>query len=311
VAHGGRKPRAQSTLDEYTRHLKRWWEWTCANLPAQSTTPTLRGVNAYTRVIRERSEHAYIGFLRAVKAWTTWLVDDGTLTEDPLASLPFVKPPKPHPDRTPVAELADLEAQIATCTSNSLEDVRDRAIILVLAQTAMRRGELARMTWDDVDLKNGTIYIPNEVAKNGRGRTVGIEADAIRAIFKYQRTLFDWENRNKRYPSIRVWLGRRGPLNSNAVGHMLARRSTKAGVRAPAHAYRRGYAVRWLRTGNSETLLKAIAGWDSPEMIKRYTSSVVAEEALVAQRAFNASQRASLDAQRRLEQRRRGESHSA
>ena len=51
------------------------------------------------------------------------------------------------------------------------------------------------MTWDDVDLKNGTIYIPNEVAKNGRGRTVGIEADAIRAIFKYQRTLFDWENR--------------------------------------------------------------------------------------------------------------------
>jgi hypothetical protein len=33
------------------------------------------------------------------------------------------------------AELADMEAQIATCTSHSLEDVRDRAIILVLAQT--------------------------------------------------------------------------------------------------------------------------------------------------------------------------------
>ena len=54
------------------------------------------------------------GSLRAIKAWTTWLVDDGTLTEDPLASLPFVKPPKPHPDRTPVAELADMEAQLAT-----------------------------------------------------------------------------------------------------------------------------------------------------------------------------------------------------
>ena len=108
---GGRKPRAQSTLDEYTRHLRRWWEWTCANLPAQSTTPTLRGVNAYKRVVRERSEHAFIGFLRAIKSWTTWLVEDGTLTEDPLASLAFVKPPKPHPDRTPVAELADMEAQ--------------------------------------------------------------------------------------------------------------------------------------------------------------------------------------------------------
>ena len=267
--------------------------------------PHSEGSTHTSESIRERSEHAFIGFLRAIKAWTTWLVDDGTLTEDPLASLPFVKPPKPHPDRTPVAELADMEAQIATCASNSLEDVRDRAIILVLAQTAMRRGELARMTWDDVDLKNGTIYIPNEVAKNGRGRIVGIEADAIRAIVKYQRTLFDWENRNKRYPSIRVWLGRRGPLNSNAVGHMMARRSKKAGVRAPAHSYRRGYAVRYLRAGGSETLLKATAGWETAEMIKRYTSSVVAEEALMAQRAFNASQRASRDAERRLEQRRR------
>ena len=63
-------------------------------------------------MIRERSEHAFIGFLRAIKAWTTWLVAEGTLTEDPLASLRFVKPPKPHPDRTVVAELADMEAQI-------------------------------------------------------------------------------------------------------------------------------------------------------------------------------------------------------
>ena len=143
-------------------------------------------------MVRERSEHAFIGFLRAIKAWIAWLVlvDDGTVTEDPLATLPFVKPPKPHPDRTPVAELADMEAQIATCTSKSLEDVRDRVITLVLAESAMCRGELARMTWDDVDLKSGTIYIPNEVAKNGRGRTVGIEADSIRAIVKYQRTLF-------------------------------------------------------------------------------------------------------------------------
>ena len=70
----------------------------------------------------------------------------------------------------------------------------------------MRRGELPRMRWDDLDLKKGTINIPNEVAKNGRGRTVGIEADAIRAIVKYQRTLFDWENRNRRYPSNRVAL---------------------------------------------------------------------------------------------------------
>src|SRR5688572_29886889 len=81
---GGRKPRSQSTLGGYSRQIRNWWTWTCEHLPAQSTTPTLRGVNAYRRVLRQQNEHTAALFVRAIKAWTQWQMSDGEITEDPL-----------------------------------------------------------------------------------------------------------------------------------------------------------------------------------------------------------------------------------
>jgi len=157
---GGSKPRAQSTLAEYQRHIRHWWAWTTESQQTCSTTPTVRGVNAYIRVLRQRNEHAVVGFVRAIKSWCLWLIDDGSITEDPLATLAFVKSPKPDPANTPVADNLSIEAQLATCDT-SMEGQRDRAIIMVLRDTGMRRGELALMTWDNLDLQGATVYLPN------------------------------------------------------------------------------------------------------------------------------------------------------
>jgi len=289
---GGRKPRAQSTLAEYQRHIRHWWAWTTESQQTCSTTPTVRGVNAYIRVLRQRNEHAVVGFVRAIKSWCLWLVDDGAITEDPLATLGFVKSPKPDPANTPVADDLSIEAQLATCDT-SMEGQRDRAIIMVLRDTGMRRGELALMTWDNLDLQGATVYLPNENTKSNVGRRVGIEVDTVRSIHRYRRALLEWENKNARYPCERVWVGRFGPMSSNGIGQMLHRRSEEACVRAPAHSYRRGLATKWLAAGGSETNLMRIAGWSTPLMIARYTATNAEVEAIEAQRTFNASQRAS------------------
>ena len=288
---GGRKPRRQSTLDGYSRQIRHWWAWTCDSIQGQSTTPTLRGVNAYLRVVRQQNEHTAVLFVRAVKAWSKWLVADGEVAEDPLATLMFIT--SPEPTRTRVAELNDIDAQLATCSGTTMEGVRDRTIIMVLRETGMRRGELALMEWDRVDLAERTIWLPPSDAKTGKGRLVGIEPDTIRAIHKYRRRLLDWECTNRRYASDRVWIGRLGPMTSNGIGQMLQRRSTAAGVHAPAHSCRRGYAIRFLRRGGSEMYLRQTAGWTTGEMVKRYTKAKVSEEALAAQRAFNAAENSS------------------
>lgn len=45
-----------------------------------------------------------------------------------------------------------------------------RPIIIMALETGMRRGEILRLTWDDVDKKNGSIYIAE--TKNGEPRHV-------------------------------------------------------------------------------------------------------------------------------------------
>ena len=48
-----------------------------------------------------------------------------------------------------------------------------------------------------------------------------------------------------------------------------------------AHAFRRGFALIWLRGGGSESYLREVAGWESPRMVAQYVSAVAQEEALI------------------------------
>ena len=56
----------------------------------------------------------------------------------------------------------------------------------------------------------------------------------------------------------------------------------------PAHAWRRGWAVQALRSGVSETSVRAAAGWSSGAMVARYTRALSGELAVEEfQRSWN------------------------
>jgi integrase len=49
-----------------------------------------------------------------------------------------------------------------------------RPLLICALDTAMRKGEMLRMTWDDVDFVNNEIFIPQTNTKTETSRTVGI-----------------------------------------------------------------------------------------------------------------------------------------
>ncbi|MDA8149689.1 MAG: tyrosine-type recombinase/integrase, partial [Nitrospiraceae bacterium] len=55
-------------------------------------------------------------------------------------------------------------------------------VVLLALETAMRRGEIAGMTWDDVDLKKRTVTLPE--TKTGEVRIVSLSSEAIRILSK-------------------------------------------------------------------------------------------------------------------------------
>jgi integrase/recombinase XerD len=266
--------KAQSTVEAYCAQLRKYHQWCLAE---ELQTTTIRSAKRY---LVERSKHSqwtafYVS--RAIKAFGKWWAREYQAT-DPFEQLSYVTQPKPKQQRTTTA--ADVDAMLAVC-GDDFRGIRDRALIHTFASTGMRRSEVARMMWDDINMGSGTIVVPK--SKNGQPRTVRLNKDAQRAMRRYWHALDHWEMGCRRDPSPYVWPSttRRAALTANGVGQMLIDRALEAGADVTAHAFRRGFAVTWLRGGGSESYLREVAGWESPRMVAQYVSAVAQEEALI------------------------------
>lgn len=88
---------------------------------------------------------------------------------------------------TPEQERMLLEGtQHKSCRNKYLKPL----IQLALA-TAMRRGELLSLDWEDVDMENGWIYIPAPKAKSGYSRRVPLVGPALDALNEFKALFGD------------------------------------------------------------------------------------------------------------------------
>jgi len=262
--------RAQRTADEYFVWIKRWRAWNIENEIDSIVTTTIRACRAWLGEVRDHSEWNAFTATRALKAWARWMVADGLVETDPIVSLPYLPEPQTSPT-LPVAEIDDIATLLATCSTDSFEDVRDQALINVLADTGVRRGELVGMRWSDLDFAEATITLRHETTKGRKSRVVAVGNETIRALRLYVRKL------DLLTEDDPMWIGLRGPLLSNGVGQAITKRARRAGVNLTVHSFRRGMATRWLRSRGSEVHLMRVAGWSSQRMVARYTSAVASE----------------------------------
>lgn len=63
-----------------------------------------------------------------------------------------------------------------------------KPIVLLALETAMRRGELLGMRWEDVRLKDKVVYLP--MTKNGRSRSVPLSGKAVEILSGLPRKLY-------------------------------------------------------------------------------------------------------------------------
>lgn len=271
-----RQDRAESTIDQYVREVERYWEWCDAE---GATIASLDSADDYVEwAISERGVHSGRIVCRSIKAFGKHLAED--LDEpDPFKRLRL--PKEPEPEKAPTATEDDLGALLATCERDiriektnrrpSPVPERDRAVLLLLAQTGMRRAEVASLRWDDVDLAEARATLRD--TKNGETRSVHLPDDVVRAILQYQSALRRLEA-SYRPPNGSLWVSgmwRTKPFTPDGISQMLRRRGKRAGVDVGAHAFRRMFAGEWMRRGGSETGLMTTAGWKGSAMIARYT----------------------------------------
>ena len=130
----------------------------------------------------------------------------------------------------------------------------------------MREGEVIGLTWDNVDLKNGTIYITQQLQrhdgeyklmppKNSKSRLI-VPAPYIMDILKEEQTA-QKENRLKAGP---LWENKKGFVFTNAIGGHYSQqyvhkkfKNVVQSIEMPSlrfHDLRHTYAVAAIRAGD-------------------------------------------------------------
>ncbi|REF30631.1 tyrosine-type recombinase/integrase [Calidifontibacter indicus] len=220
--------------------------------------------------------------LTAVRQFAKWLLDEGEIDANP-----FVDMTQPAVDEKLVEPLTldQIRALLATCATpkgataeRTYVDVRDAALIHVLAETGMRAGEVLALDLDDVHWKDNPAYLIVRRSKTRRGRTVPLSPQAADRIGRYVRARRRLRDADR---SSAFWLAARGGvLQYSGLYDALAKRADEADVpNFHPHKMRHTAAHRWLAAGGSEGGLMSVAGWRSPQMLMRYTRAQAAQRA--------------------------------
>lgn len=198
----------------------------------------------------------------ALKAFFGYLLEDEEIRWDPMAQLSA--PPAPAPV-VPVLDDEVISALLKTCKSNSFEDRRDAAIIMLFLDTGARLSELTMLTLDDIG--DGAAHV---MGKGSKPRSVLYGVSTARILDRYLRV----RDRHADAGRPELWLGRRGPMTRWGIRDRLERRCVLAGVpHIHPHQFRHTFAHGWLADGGQETDLMRLAGWSSRSMLSRYAAS--------------------------------------
>ena len=198
-----------------------------------------------------RLELAFLSvvFEQARKEW-------GLAVSNPVRQIRMPKPGKP---RTRRLEAGEEEALLAACAASGAHYLHSFVVLAI--ETAMRFGELAGVTWANVNFEKRTIYLPD--TKNGKARTVPLSTRAVAALQILPRAI-----------NGRLFSAKPGSIRS---AFLIAVQKAKAGshegmlINLRFHDLRHEAVTRLFEKGLNLIEVGMVSGHKTLSMLQRYT----------------------------------------
>ncbi|HEY6313330.1 MAG TPA: tyrosine-type recombinase/integrase [Streptosporangiaceae bacterium] len=159
-----------------------------------------------------------------LRTFLTWLYSEGLITAPLAGTVPGAY--RRRRIRMPALVTgAEAAALLAACDRATAQGLRDYAIVLILKRMGLRAREIAALTIEDVDWRQGIVAISG---KGGRRDQLPLPRDVAEAVITYLRdgrpsVVLD------RALFVRSVAPHRG-LTGYAVGHAVARAARRAGL---------------------------------------------------------------------------------
>lgn len=255
--------RAAKTLVKYTRVFERVKELALERNIKDLSGIDLKFMDAYRRLRSDEGAQAKTRYTESVviRQLVNFAVTRDLLVTDPLKGL---KLKKPKPTTQPCWTHAEKE-QILDASPDVI-----RPALTLLAETGMRFGELAWLTWDDVDSEANVLRIQAKQGwkpKTGDQRAVPISLAAQRVLAALPRR-WSWVVTmppSRRHPQAgRQWSERR-------LLATLKRVLKKVGLPGKLHTFRHSFISNALLKGTPPAVVREWVGQVDRAIIDLYT----------------------------------------
>jgi site-specific recombinase XerD len=201
--------------------------------------------------------HSIYRAIRALFNW--WEFETGGDFKNPIKKVPA---PRFNTDPLPGISIQDVMKMVDACSSDFA--IRDKSIILTLADTGLRASEFISLDIQDIDLITGQISVKH--GKGNKSRTVYAGRKCRQMIRKYLKT------RNNLSLISPLWAISEGErISFSGLREIIRRRAKDAGLKEPGlHDFRRCFAITMLRNGCDLITLSRLMGHSNLEVLKRY-----------------------------------------
>lgn len=257
---------AATTQVLYTEKLGAFRRWLVANenpKPAEVQAGHLRAFLEFQKA-RGVSDLTVDCFYRVLRTLWRFLHRDGLVLVDPM-----IKVERPRRERRFIKPVTpdQLRQILDKIDAKDILGLRDRTMILLLADTGLRLGEALGLKLTEID------WSTNSVIVMGKGR-------------KERRVCFGQTARS----ALMIWLRRRGVIDGadwvfitqhgsqmtiNGVDQRMKHYTRLAGIaadRLSPHALRHFFALTFLRNGGDVMALQRLLGHTSLDLVRNYVS---------------------------------------
>ncbi|HEU0074393.1 MAG TPA: tyrosine-type recombinase/integrase [Dehalococcoidia bacterium] len=258
---------------------------------------TVQNVRAYIAELQCRTERhthnrfvknkegtlssSYInGFARSLRAFSSWLYEDGYTDTNVLKVL---KPPKVTQKVIEVLTDAQIGKLLGSFDRNEPYGARNHAIVITLLDCGLRASEICELTLANARFDEGFLKVRG---KGDKERLVPVGQAA-------QASLATWRDRFRRQfvaEEDAPWLflsasGQR--LAVDTLEQMVKKAGEKADITGlHPHRFRHTFATRFLTENLGDTFqLQQLLGHTSLEMVRRYVSLASMEKVIIERRA--------------------------
>ncbi len=234
-----------------TRPFVNWLAEQGISEPAEVTARYVRQYLAMlvNRGLKDTTCHDYA---RAIKTLMRFWKDEKYIPDYIKFEMPQLAK-----KRLPSLTKEQLQTVLNAC------NVRDCAIVMFMADSGLRRSEVCKLNWGDVDMQTGLVKVIQGKGKKDRSAVIG--ATTRRALLRYRRTL---ELHDAQDVLFQTEDGTR--FSGGGLYHVYRRLRLQTGIHCTPHAMRRTMTILLLRNGADPLDVQNLGGWEDSEMVNRY-----------------------------------------